>query len=199
MPAHRHRLVQRPPQSQTAVDRSGHRDPQRLRSDLACPVRLASHIFVSATGNQVTAATVGKIFGRIWDQAALSRPVAGQQPRPYDLRHPFAYANIHRWMKQGNDVAAMLPCLSLYRGHATFDSTHYTCTPRLTSSTATPKSPGRASRYCPRSDSNETRPENRCAGLLLLRPRLPPRLPAQRPGDPHRRPSRHIGSVWSAT
>ena len=81
--------------------------------------------FVSATGNQVTAATVGKIFGRIWDQAALPRPVAGQQPRPYDFRHHFAYANIHRWMKQGNDVAAMLPYLSRYMGHATFDSTYY--------------------------------------------------------------------------
>jgi len=81
--------------------------------------------FVSATGNQVTAATVGKMFSRIWDQAALPRPVAGQQPRPYDFRHHFAYANIHRWMKQGNDVAAMLPYLSRYMGHATFDSTYY--------------------------------------------------------------------------
>jgi len=81
--------------------------------------------FVSATGNQVTAATVGKMFGRIWDQAALPRPVAGQQPRPYDFRRHFAYANIHRWMKQGNDVAAMLPYLSRYMGHATFDSTYY--------------------------------------------------------------------------
>jgi len=65
------------------------------------------------------------MFGRIWDQAALPRPVAGQQPRPYDFRHHFAYANIHRWMKQGNDVAAMLPYLSRYMGHATFDSTYY--------------------------------------------------------------------------
>ena len=81
--------------------------------------------FVSATGNQVAAAAVGKIFGRIWDQAALPRPVAGQQPRPYDFRHHFAYANIHRWMKQGNDVAAKLPYLSRYMGHATFDSTYY--------------------------------------------------------------------------
>src|SRR6476619_8340794 len=78
--------------------------------------------FVSATGNQVAAAAVGKIFGRIWDQAALPRPVAGQQPRPYDFRHHFAYANIHRWMKQGNDVAAMLPYLSRYMRHATLDS-----------------------------------------------------------------------------
>ena len=81
--------------------------------------------FVSATGNQVSAATVGKIFGRIWDQAGLPRPVAGQQPRPYDFRHHFAYANIERWMTHGDDVTAMLPYLSRYMGHATFDSTYY--------------------------------------------------------------------------
>jgi integrase len=81
--------------------------------------------FVSATGNQVTPAAVGKMFGRIWDQAGLARPVAGQQPRPYDFRHHFAYANIQRWMMQGNDVAAMLPYLSRYMGHTTFDSTYY--------------------------------------------------------------------------
>ena len=38
--------------------------------------------FVSSTGNQVTAATVGKMFNRIWDQAGLPRPAGGQQPRP---------------------------------------------------------------------------------------------------------------------
>src|SRR6476619_6539731 len=65
--------------------------------------------FVSATGNQVSTATIGKIFGRIWDQAGLRRPVADQQPRPYDFRHHFAYANIHRWMTAGDDVTAILP------------------------------------------------------------------------------------------
>jgi len=81
--------------------------------------------FVSAAGNQVTPATVGKMFSRIWDQAGLARPAGGQQPRPYDFRHHFAYATIERWMRQGKDVAAMLPYLSRYMGHATFDSTYY--------------------------------------------------------------------------
>ena len=49
----------------------------------------------------------------------------GQRPRPYDLRHHFAYANIERWMTQGIDVAAMLPYLSTYMGHATVESTYY--------------------------------------------------------------------------
>ncbi|CAM2759903.1 hypothetical protein BST27_00670 [Mycobacterium intermedium] len=80
--------------------------------------------FISATGNEVTTATVGKIFGRIWDAAGLARPLAGRQPRPYDFRHHFA-ANIRRWMIAGDDVTAMLPYLSRYMGHATFESTYY--------------------------------------------------------------------------
>ena len=81
--------------------------------------------FVSATGNQVTAATVGQVFNRIWDQAALPRPAGGPQPRPYDFRHHFAYANVERWARQGKDVTAMLPYLARYMGHASIDSTYY--------------------------------------------------------------------------
>ncbi len=81
--------------------------------------------FVSATGNQVTAATVGTVFARIWDRAGLARPAGGQQPRPYDFRHHFAYACIERWAREGKDVNAMLPYLSRYMGHASFGSTYY--------------------------------------------------------------------------
>ena len=81
--------------------------------------------FVSGTGNQVSAASVGIVFNRIWDQARLPRPAQGTRPRPYDFRHHFAYANIERWMTQGKDVTAMLPYLSRYMGHAGFESTFY--------------------------------------------------------------------------
>jgi len=81
--------------------------------------------FVSAAGNQVTAATAGTVFARIWDRAGLARPAGGQQPRPYDFRHHFAYACIERWAREGKDVNAMLPYLSRYMGHASFDSTYY--------------------------------------------------------------------------
>ena len=81
--------------------------------------------FCSATGNQVTTASVGKMFNRIWDRAGLPRPLGGQQPRPYDFRHHFAYANIERWMRQGTDVTAMLPYLPRYMGHAGIESTYY--------------------------------------------------------------------------
>jgi integrase len=81
--------------------------------------------FCSATGNRVTTATVGKMFNRIWDQARLPRPLGGQQPRPYDFRHHFAYTNIERWMRQGTDVTTMLPYLARYMGHASVESTYY--------------------------------------------------------------------------
>ncbi len=81
--------------------------------------------FVSAAGNPVTAATVGKTFNRIWDQAGLPRPAGGTAPRPYDFRHHFAYANLEQWMSQGKDVTALLPYLSRYMGHATLASTSY--------------------------------------------------------------------------
>lgn len=81
--------------------------------------------FVSAAGNPVTPAAVGVMFARIWDAAGLPRPDGGPRPRPYDFRHHFAYANIERWMRDGEDVAALLPYLSRYMGHATFESTYY--------------------------------------------------------------------------
>jgi integrase len=81
--------------------------------------------FVSATGHPVTGATVAVMFRRIWDQAGLPRPAHGTRPTPYAFRHHFAYANIERWAAHGQDVAALLPYLSRYMGHAGFESTYY--------------------------------------------------------------------------
>ena len=81
--------------------------------------------FVSRSGSPVTAATVGVVFNRIWDQAGLPRATGGPQPRPYDFRHHFAYANLERWAAHGADVTALLPYLSRYMGHAGFESTYY--------------------------------------------------------------------------
>jgi integrase len=81
--------------------------------------------FVSASGHGVTGSSVGTAFNRIWDQAELARPRGGAPPGPYAFRHHFAYANIERWMRQGKDVAALLPYLSRYMGHATLESTYY--------------------------------------------------------------------------
>ena len=84
-----------------------------------------ANFFVSGTGSKVSPCTAGTVFARIWDEAGLARPSDGRQPVPYDFRHHFAYACIERWRIQGKDVHAMLPYLSRYMGHASFDSTYY--------------------------------------------------------------------------
>ena len=105
--------------------------PQVTRVLAACDTQIGArfpgraNFFVSGTGNQVTEATAALVFARIWDEAGLARPLAGRQPVPYAFRHHFAYACIERWRTQGKDVNAMLPYLSRYMGHASFDSTYY--------------------------------------------------------------------------
>lgn len=81
--------------------------------------------FVSASGTPVSPVSVGVIFKHIWDQAGLAQPIQAKPPRPYDFRHHFAYANIERWRHNDQDIGALLPYLSRYMGHATFESTYY--------------------------------------------------------------------------
>lgn len=81
--------------------------------------------FATGTGNAVGAAAVGIAFRRIWLDAGLPGSKGGKRPRPYDLRHRFAYANIERWQREGRDVMAMLPYLARYMGHSSYESTYY--------------------------------------------------------------------------
>ena len=81
--------------------------------------------FVGASGNPVTSGRACAVFRRIWAAAGLPESKDGKKPRPYCFRHRFAYANLERWRVEGKDVAAMLPYLARYMGHATFDSTYY--------------------------------------------------------------------------
>lgn len=81
--------------------------------------------FVSSAGHRVSPSAVGVAFKRIWLAAGLTWPVDAIAPRPYDLRHHFAYANLERWSRSGIDVNQMLPYLSAFMGHASFGSTFY--------------------------------------------------------------------------
>jgi integrase len=88
--------------------------------------RSRESFFTTRRGTLIGTTAPPVVFNRVWDQAELPRPPQGQrQPRPYDLRHHFAYANIERWSAQGEDPLAMLPYLSRYMGHASAESTLY--------------------------------------------------------------------------
>ncbi len=50
---------------------------------------------------------------------------AHSTPRLYDFRHSFATHRLYSWMGEGKDLAAMLPYLSAYMGHARLSDTYY--------------------------------------------------------------------------
>ncbi len=64
-------------------------------------------------------------------QQGLNRLLRGacgpgdQRPRVHDLRHTFTVQALARWYRQGADVQAQLPKLSMYMGHASIESTAY--------------------------------------------------------------------------
>jgi integrase len=92
--------------------------------DIAVLFPLRKYFFPSPTDSCCSAGSIGDNFNRIWDAAGLRR-MGGRQPRAYDLRHHFAYANIARWAESGIDVNAMLPYLMRYMGHSSLESTYY--------------------------------------------------------------------------
>jgi len=59
-------------------------------------------------------------------RAAAVCDAHGRQARVHDFRHSFAVQALLRWYRQGADVQAKLPQLSMYLGHASIVSTaHY--------------------------------------------------------------------------
>lgn len=57
--------------------------------------------------------------------AAEVRGCDGRRPRVHDFRHSFAVQCLLRWYRQGADVQANLPKLSMYMGHVSIESTAY--------------------------------------------------------------------------
>jgi integrase/recombinase XerD len=53
------------------------------------------------------------------------RNMGGHLPRVHDLRHTFAVHALLRWYREGLDVQAKLPFLSIYMGHISIVSTEY--------------------------------------------------------------------------
>ncbi len=52
-------------------------------------------------------------------------PDGARRPRLHDLRHSFATTTLLGWYRDDGDVAARLPLLSTYLGHADPKSTYW--------------------------------------------------------------------------
>lgn len=82
------------------------------------------HVFYTrAPGRPMNQATVYTRFRGYLADAAIPHFTGG--PHPHSLRHGFAVVNLRRWAAEGADLAAVLPYLACYLGHADLRGTQY--------------------------------------------------------------------------
>ncbi|HZN70128.1 MAG TPA: tyrosine-type recombinase/integrase [Micromonosporaceae bacterium] len=93
--------------------------------DRLCPRPSTSAYFISVRGRRLTGRRVRAVFTRLAHQAGLAPRGGSRRPRVHDLRHGFAVATLLDWYRDGGDVAARMPLLSAYLGHARPSSTYW--------------------------------------------------------------------------
>ncbi|MGH2352408.1 MAG: tyrosine-type recombinase/integrase, partial [Chloroflexota bacterium] len=95
------------------------------RREELCRQPRGSSFFVSTRGTRLLQTCVHAVFAGLVNEVGLApRPGAGR-PRIHGLRHSFAVATLRDWYQAGDDVAARLPVLSAYLGHADPSSTYW--------------------------------------------------------------------------
>lgn len=90
--------------------------------------------FTDCRGGRVNRATVQVRFRRACNQAGIRRVTPDRyQPRLHDMRHTFAHDRLTSWYREGADVQALLPHLSVYLGHVCLAATqvYLSMTPEL--------------------------------------------------------------------
>lgn len=81
--------------------------------------------FPGTAGRPLTIGNIDKNFRRFLRQARIPHGGRGHGPRVHDLRHSMAVNNFRSWFAAGEDVAALLPVLQTYMGHACISDTGY--------------------------------------------------------------------------
>lgn len=87
------------------------------------PERLA--FFPNPHGCHYRRSQINDWFHRFWTESGLTHGSAGPPPRVHDFRHTFAVKRLNLWVREGKDLNACLPYLSLYLGHAHLTETDY--------------------------------------------------------------------------
>lgn len=84
----------------------------------------SDYVFYSrAAGRPISQPTIYLRFRGYLADAGIPHFAGG--PHPHSLRHGFAVANLRRWAADGADLAAVLPYLACYMGHADLRGTQY--------------------------------------------------------------------------
>jgi len=102
---------------------------ERQRLDYDC---VSDVFFVSERPGPLPASSARRTFTEIARRAGV-RPPKGPGPHLHDLRHTFAVRRMLQWYRDGIDVGAKLPELSVYLGHVRPADTYWylTATPQL--------------------------------------------------------------------
>ena len=95
----------------------------RLR-DRRCPATPTPAFFVTRVGTRLIYTDVLAVFHALLVRAGIGAP-DGRRPGLHSFRHSFAVSTLLDWYGQGVDVAARLPWLSTYLGHACPSSTYW--------------------------------------------------------------------------
>jgi integrase/recombinase XerD len=96
----------------------------RERCRQLCPAPSSPAFFLSTTGTRLTGSRVDAVFAQLLALAGITG--RGARPaRAHDLRHSFAVTTLTDWYRTGADVAARMPLLSAFMGHAGPASTFY--------------------------------------------------------------------------
>lgn len=86
----------------------------------------SEYFFVSGEGTEINEWHMREIFKSCWQKANPEIPERLlPRLRPYDLRHRFASAVLHKWLDNGHNLYAKLPYLRAYMGHERFEDTAY--------------------------------------------------------------------------
>jgi len=89
--------------------------------------------FLNTRGRRLDKANLSHTFRTLLRTAAITAPPGRRRPRLHDLRHGFCTTTLSGWYQDGGDVAARMPRLTTYLGHADPKSTYWylTGTPEL--------------------------------------------------------------------
>jgi len=89
--------------------------------------------FLNSRGRRLDKANLAHTFRSLLNATGIAAPAGQRRPRLHDLRHGFCTTTLLQWYRDGGDVAARMPRLTTYLGHADPKSTYWylTGTPEL--------------------------------------------------------------------
>jgi len=93
---------------------------------------LSDAFFVSEQGRHLNHNTLWRWFTRLTRKLGMC-PSSGRRPCLHCMRHSFAVRRMLAWYREGADVQALLPTLSIYLGHVRPQESYWylTATPEL--------------------------------------------------------------------